>query len=111
MNPDWRAQLRIDFAISDSSVAEQLNSDYSEALLGFAYRPVDNDKFNALVTYNYLYDLAPAEQFNANQQQNDYQQIIDLLKFDKKNSHGNVNFVLLFDIAKPKIDCIATKKP
>lgn len=82
VNPDWRAQLRIDFAISDSSVAEQLNSDYSEALLGFAYRPVDNDKFNALVTYNYLYDLAPAEQFNANQQQNDYQQRSHVFAFD-----------------------------
>ena len=74
VNPDWRAQLRIDFAISNSSIADNLNSDYSEALLGFAYRPVDNDRFNALFTYNYLYDLAPAEQFTASRQQNDYQQ-------------------------------------
>jgi len=34
------------------------------------------------------------------------QEIIELLKFDKKNSHGNINFVLLEDIAKTKIDCI-----
>jgi len=74
VNPDWRAQLRIDFAISNSSIDESLNSDYSEALLGFAYRPVTNDRFNALLTYNYLYDLAPAEQFTASYQQNDYQQ-------------------------------------
>jgi lipopolysaccharide assembly outer membrane protein LptD (OstA) len=74
VNPDWRAQLRIDFAISNSSIDESLNSDYSEALLGFAYRPVANDRFNALLTYNYLYDLAPAEQFTASYQQNDYQQ-------------------------------------
>ncbi|GHE88919.1 OmpA family protein [Thalassotalea profundi] len=74
VNPDWRAQLRIDIAISDSNIKDSLNSDYSEALLGFAYRPVDNDKFNALLTYNYLYDLAPAEQFTASYQQNDYQQ-------------------------------------
>jgi len=74
MNPDWRAQLRVDIAISNSSVDDSLNSDYSEALLGFAYRPIDNDKFNALLTYNYLYDLAPAEQFTASYQQNDYQQ-------------------------------------
>ena len=31
--------------------------------------------------------------------------IISLLKFDKKNSHGNINFVLLNGIGKPKIDC------
>ena len=35
----------------------------------------------------------------------DYQAIIDLLKFDKKNTHGNINFVLLKDIGKTKIDC------
>ncbi|MEZ4796615.1 MAG: 3-dehydroquinate synthase [Flavobacteriaceae bacterium] len=40
----------------------------------------------------------------------DYQEIISLLKFDKKNSHGNINFVLLNDIASPKIDCIVENK-
>ena len=39
-------------------------------------------------------------------QSDDYKAIINLLKFDKKNSHGNINFVLLNDIASPKIDCI-----
>ena len=32
--------------------------------------------------------------------------IIDLLKHDKKNSHGVVKFVLLETIGKPKIDCV-----
>lgn len=35
----------------------------------------------------------------------DIQQIIDLMKYDKKNSHGNINFVLLKDIGKTVIDC------
>ena len=35
----------------------------------------------------------------------DYSAIIELMKFDKKNTHGNINFVLLEDIGKPKIDC------
>ena len=82
VNPDWRAQLRIDLAISDSSIANSLNSDFTEALLGFAYRPVNNDKLNALVTYNYLYDLAPADQFTANNQKNDYQQKSHVFAFD-----------------------------
>ena len=38
--------------------------------------------------------------------QTDYQNIIDLLIYDKKNSHGNINFVLLNDIGSSKIDCI-----
>ncbi|MFS4481917.1 3-dehydroquinate synthase [Hyunsoonleella sp. 2307UL5-6] len=36
----------------------------------------------------------------------DYDPIIELLKYDKKNSHGNINFVLLEDIGKAKIDCL-----
>ncbi len=32
--------------------------------------------------------------------------ITDLLKYDKKNNHGNINFVLLEAIGKPKIDCL-----
>lgn len=35
----------------------------------------------------------------------DYDPIKNLLRFDKKNSHGNINFVLLKDIGKPVIDC------
>ncbi|WP_203258704.1 3-dehydroquinate synthase [Hyunsoonleella ulvae] len=37
---------------------------------------------------------------------NDYASIIELLKYDKKNSYGNINFVLLEDIGKTKIDCL-----
>lgn len=36
----------------------------------------------------------------------DIEQIIELLKYDKKNSHGNINFVLLEKIGQCKIDCI-----
>ena len=87
VSPDWRAQLRVDVAISeaensDGSSSDALNSDYSEALLGFAYRPVDNDKLNALVTYNYLYDLAPAEQFSSSGTQNTNQQRSHVVAFD-----------------------------
>ena len=34
----------------------------------------------------------------------DIKNILSLLKFDKKNSHGNINFVLLQSIGTPKID-------
>ncbi|NRB58902.1 MAG: 3-dehydroquinate synthase [Winogradskyella sp.] len=37
----------------------------------------------------------------------DQEVIIDLLKYDKKNSHGTVKFVLLETIGQPKIDCLA----
>ncbi|WP_298555636.1 3-dehydroquinate synthase [uncultured Algibacter sp.] len=36
----------------------------------------------------------------------DYPAIIELLKYDKKNNHGNINFVLLEAIGECKIDCL-----
>lgn len=82
VNLDWRAQLRIDLAVSNANTDDQLNSDYTEALLGFAYRPVNNDAFNALFTYNYLADLAPSDQFNQGQSQHNYQQRSHVLAID-----------------------------
>lgn len=37
-------------------------------------------------------------------EEEDFPNIIELLKFDKKNSHGNINFVLLEEIGVPVID-------
>ena len=37
--------------------------------------------------------------------QEDLNPIIKLLIYDKKNEHGNINFVLLEEISKPKINC------
>lgn len=37
-------------------------------------------------------------------EEKDYEPIINLLKFDKKNSHGNINFVLLESIENPIIN-------
>lgn len=38
-------------------------------------------------------------------QKSDFGPIIQLLEHDKKNAHGNINFVLLKEIGKPEIDC------
>ena len=38
--------------------------------------------------------------------EDEYSTIIELLKYDKKNNHGNINFVLLEAIGKTKIDCL-----
>ncbi len=38
-------------------------------------------------------------------EEKDFENILGLLKFDKKNSHGNINFVLLKDIGQPVLDC------
>ncbi|MDT0690594.1 3-dehydroquinate synthase [Salegentibacter sp. F188] len=42
--------------------------------------------------------------------QMDIARIIDLMKYDKKNERGNVNFVLLKDIGEPEIDCLVANE-
>lgn len=41
-----------------------------------------------------------------NIENSDHDAIIELLKYDKKNEHGNINFVLLESIGRPKVDCL-----
>ncbi|SHF52814.1 3-dehydroquinate synthase [Salegentibacter echinorum] len=48
-----------------------------------------------------ILDIYEKVEFN----KEDIPQIINLMKYDKKNSHGNINFVLLKDIGEPVLDC------
>lgn len=59
VSDDWRFIANADAVFSDSvqSMTTLLNGDYVEASVGFAYRPVDNDRLNVLFKYTYLYDL------------------------------------------------------
>ena len=43
-------------------------------------------------------------------EESDYPAIIELLKYDKKNNHGNINFVLLEAIGTCKMDCLVDNK-
>lgn len=56
---NWRAIAHLDAVVSDtrSAVTSFQDTDYVEASLGFAYRPVDNDRLNALFKYSWLYDM------------------------------------------------------
>jgi len=59
---NWRALAGFDGLFSRSDQSAILDGDYIEASLGAAYRPVDNDRFNALFRYTYLYDLPGPDQ-------------------------------------------------
>ncbi|WP_159586536.1 TonB-dependent receptor [Chelativorans xinjiangense] len=58
-SPDWRLIANIDAVLSDSKSTETsfADTDYVEASIGYAFRPVDNDRLNALFKYTWLYDL------------------------------------------------------
>lgn len=63
---DWRMMVKIDTLISDgNSRGSFRNGDYTEAAIGYAYRPADNDRLNALFKYTWLYDAPGVDQVSA----------------------------------------------
>lgn len=61
---DWRIIANFDAVLSDADAGSLRDGRFIEAKLGYAYRPVDHDRLNALVSYTYLYDLPGADQAN-----------------------------------------------
>jgi hypothetical protein len=58
---DWRFLANLDAVFSDATNTAR-SGRYAEGSVGFAYRPTDNDRLNALIKYTYLYDLPGADQ-------------------------------------------------
>lgn len=63
LNPSWRALGRLNFAIADADQSSILDAGFVEGVFGFAYRPVNNNRLNALVKFTYLKDTATFDQF------------------------------------------------
>jgi flagellar motor protein MotB len=62
INPEWRLIGKINYSQSKSSLGEFYDGSYTEAVLGYGYRPVNNDRLNALVKYTYFYNLPSSAQ-------------------------------------------------
>lgn len=64
VSDDWRFIANADAIFSDSNSTRTtlLNGDFVEASVGFAYRPVENDRLNLLMKYTYISDEYGREQ-------------------------------------------------
>jgi len=62
LSPDWRLIGKFNYSHSESSQGQFYDGDYTEGVLGFAYRPVQNDRLNALVKYTYFYNVPTVDQ-------------------------------------------------
>lgn len=57
MSPDWRLVGKLDRSISESSQGQFYDGDFTEGVVGFGYRPVLNNRLNALAKYTYFYNM------------------------------------------------------
>jgi flagellar motor protein MotB len=62
LNPDWRVVGKYNHAKSESSLGQFYDGGYTEAVLGYGFRPVANDRLNALAKYTYFYNVPTTEQ-------------------------------------------------
>ncbi|MGB3212033.1 MAG: OmpA family protein [Desulforhopalus sp.] len=66
LTPDWRVTGKFNYAMSVSSLGDSFDSDYTEAVLGYAYRPVHFDRLNVLLKYTYFYNLPVTDNESTN---------------------------------------------
>ena len=57
LTPDWRVIGKVDHSVSNSSLGDFYAGGYTEAVVGYAYRPVRNDRLNAIAKYTYFYNV------------------------------------------------------
>ncbi len=62
VNDDWRVLGRLNIAKADNEGQSVRAAEFTEAVAGLAYRPINNERFNALIRFNYFEDLGPAGQ-------------------------------------------------
>jgi flagellar motor protein MotB len=72
LSEDWRIIAKFNYAISESSMGDYSNGDYTEATLGYAYRPVHHDRLNVLFKYTYFYNMPSTDQVTGNNTTTDY---------------------------------------
>jgi flagellar motor protein MotB len=65
VSPSWRLIGKLDYSTSTSSLGDFSTGGYTEGVVGYAYRPVWNDRLNALVKYTYFYNVPTTDQLGA----------------------------------------------
>jgi hypothetical protein len=68
VDPNWTALARFNMARADNDSSSIRAAEFTDALVGLAYRPVNNERLNALVRFNYFEDLGPAGQITGSGQ-------------------------------------------
>jgi flagellar motor protein MotB len=64
LTPDWRLIGKLNYSQSTSSQDQYYDSSYTEGVVGYAYRPVSNDRLNALFKYTFFYNIPTSGQIS-----------------------------------------------
>lgn len=65
LTPAWRMIGKLDHSFSNSSLGDFYGGGYTEFVVGYAYRPVRNDRLNALAKYTFFDNVPSPDQVGA----------------------------------------------
>lgn len=83
LDTDWRLLGKLNVARSNASQGAFYDGDYTEAVLGAAWRPVRHDRWNGLFKYTYFHNLpSPGQVDNVTGGMLDYMQKSHVLNLD-----------------------------
>jgi hypothetical protein len=57
VNPDWRFLGRLNISRSQSNQGDFYDGEFTELVAGYAWRPINNDRWNTLFKYTWFYNL------------------------------------------------------
>lgn len=80
--PDWRFIGKLNHSESESTQGEFYSGNFTEAVLGYGYRPIDNDRLNVLAKYTYFYNLPAADQVTIENTAVDFIQKSNIVSLD-----------------------------
>ena len=62
LTPDWRLVGKFNHSFSESSLGQFYDGGFTEAVVGYAFRPVKHDRLNALAKYTYFFNVPTSDQ-------------------------------------------------
>jgi flagellar motor protein MotB len=62
LTPDWRVVGKFNYSTSTSSQGQFYDGGYTEAVIGYGYRPIYSDRLDVLAKYTYFYNLPTTAQ-------------------------------------------------
>ena len=65
INDGGRLLGKLNHSASSSSMGTVYDGGFTEAVFGYAYRPISNDRLNALAKYTYFYNVPTTQQLGA----------------------------------------------
>ncbi|MDH5738342.1 MAG: flagellar motor protein MotB, partial [Gammaproteobacteria bacterium] len=82
MTPASRFIGKLDHSDSESSLGEFYDGNYTEAVVGYGYRPVTHDDLNMLLKYTYFKNIPAVGQVTLNNTSTEFIQKTHILSFD-----------------------------